>query len=421
MVASDVAAMITQTRDVVYVQDRELVVLTRKGYIIRTLDEEHVKRMPERVEWDVQQAEKGGHPHFMLKEIMEQPDAVRASTRGRIIAAEGLVKLGGLQAMEDRLRMIDRIIMIACGSARHAGMVGEYLIEEYADVPVEVELASEFRYRHFPASGRTAVLAISQSGETADTLAALKEAKRRGLLTLGIVNVVGSSIARETDMGVYNHVGPEIAVASTKAFTSQVIVLTLLAVYLGRQRRLSHSAAVELLRGLEALPQHMETIAAHADALIALGKKYAHAPRFLYLGRKYEYPIALEGALKLKEISYAHAEGFAAGEMKHGPIALVDAETPTVVIAPKDSVYEKTLSNIEEVKARGGRVIAVATQGDAQIRRLADDVIEIPKAAEALLPVLAVMPLQLFAYGFAVARGVDVDRPRNLAKSVTVE
>ncbi|OGL78822.1 glutamine--fructose-6-phosphate aminotransferase [Candidatus Uhrbacteria bacterium RIFCSPHIGHO2_12_FULL_54_23] len=421
LVASDVAAMIAQTRDVVYVQDRELVILTPKGYAIRTLDAEQVERGTERVEWDMQQVEKGGHAHFMLKEILEQPAAVRASTRGRIIMDEGLVKLGGLQGIDERVRAIDRIVVAACGSARHAGMVGEYLIEEYADIPVEVELASEFRYRSFPASKRTAVLAISQSGETADTLAALKEAKRRGMLALGIVNTVGSSIARETDAGMYNHVGPEIAVATTKAFTSQVVLLTLLAVFLGRQRRLSHSTSAELLSGLLALPDQLHTIVDRADEIIALGKQYSTASRMLFMGRKYQYPIALEGALKLKEISYVQAEGFAAGEMKHGPIALVDEETPTVVIAPKDSVYEKTLSNIEEVKARGGRVIAVATEGDTQIKRIADDVLYVPAAPEPLMPALTIMPLQLFAYGFAVARGVDVDRPRNLAKSVTVE
>src|SRR3989338_4781218 len=421
LVASDVAAMIAQTRDVVYVQDRELVILTPKGYAIRTLDAEQVERGTERVEWDMQQVEKGGHAHFMLKEILEHPAAVRASTRGRIITDEGLVKLGGLQGIDDRVRAIDRIVVAACGSARPAGRGGEYLIEEYADIPVEVELASEFRYRRFPAGGKTAVLAISQSGETADTLAALHEAKRRGLLTLGLVNVAGSSIARETDAGMYNHVGPEIAVASTKAFTSQLALLVLLAVYLGRQRRLSHALSEELLHGLSQLPLQMGKVMQQAEGIIALAQKYRHAERWLYLGRKYQYPVALEGALKLKEISYCHAEGFAAGEMKHGPIALVDAATPTVVLAPRDSVYEKTISNIEEVRARGGAIIAIANDEETVQRSLVDHAIIVPRTLEALSPLLTVVPLQLFAYGFAVARGLDVDKPRNLAKSVTVE
>ncbi|MEW6610366.1 MAG: glutamine--fructose-6-phosphate transaminase (isomerizing) [Patescibacteria group bacterium] len=420
MVASDVAAIIAHTRDVVYLQDREMVVLTSQGYTIRTLDAQEISRPVERVEWDVAQAEKGGHAHFMLKEILEQPDTLKATLLGRIIPGEGLVKLGGVEALADRVRNIDRLIIVACGSARHAGMVGEYVIEEYADIPVEVELASEFRYRHFPAGGKTAVLAISQSGETADTLAALYEAKRRGLLALGIVNVAGSSIARETDAGMYNHVGPEIAVASTKAFTSQLALLVLLAVYLGRQRRLSHALSEELLKGLSKLPAQMSEVMQQAEGIITLAGKYRGAERWLYLGRKYQFPIALEGALKLKEISYCHAEGFAAGEMKHGPIALVDAATPTVVLAPRDSVYDKTVSNIEEVRARGGHVIVVAND-EALAHTLADHVIIIPRTLEALMPLLTVVPLQLFAYGFAVARGLDVDKPRNLAKSVTVE
>ncbi len=421
IVASDVAAIIAHTRDVVYLQDREMVVLTPKGYGIRTLDAQEVSRPVERVEWDISSAEKGGHAHFMLKEILEQPDTLNATLLGRIISGEGLVKMGGLESIADRVRNIDRLIIVACGSARHAGMVGEYLIEEYADIPVEVELASEFRYRRFPAGGKTGVLAISQSGETADTLAALHEAKRRGLLTLGLVNVAGSSIARETDAGMYNHVGPEIAVASTKAFTSQLALLVLLAVYLGRQRRLSHALSEELLHGLSQLPLQMGKVMQQAEGIIALAQKYRHAERWLYLGRKYQYPVALEGALKLKEISYCHAEGFAAGEMKHGPIALVDAATPTVVLAPRDSVYEKTISNIEEVRARGGAIIAIANDEETVQRSLVDHAIIVPRTLEALAPLLTVVPLQLFAYGFAVARGLDVDKPRNLAKSVTVE
>ena len=323
--------------------------------------------------------------------------------------------------MQEKLRRINRLIIVACGTARHAGLVGEYMLEEYARLPVEVEYASEFRYRQPLLTPETAVLALSQSGETADTLAAVREAKRKGALALGVVNVVGSTISRETDAGVYNHVGPEIAVASTKAFTSEIAILALLTVLLGRDRQLSLVQGKNIVHGLSTIPEKMEKILAANEQIRSIAKKYARYNNFAYIGRKYNMAIAYEGALKLKEISYAHAEGFAAGEMKHGTIALIDAAFPTIAIVPKDSVYEKNISNIQEIRARKGPVIAIATEGDMAITRLADDVIYIPETLEMLAPLLTVIPLQLLAYHIAVARGCDVDQPRNLAKSVTVE
>ncbi|MBI4281739.1 glutamine--fructose-6-phosphate transaminase (isomerizing) [Candidatus Uhrbacteria bacterium] len=422
IVASDVTALLRYTRQVVYIEDNELVTIVDGNYTIHHHGaEEAVTRKAEEVEWDVTQAEKGGHAHFMEKEIFEQPAALRDSLRGRIIAEDGVAKLGGLEDVEERLRRITRLIIIACGTARHAGLVGEYMLEEYARVPVEVEYASEFRYRQPLLTAETAVLALSQSGETADTLAAVREAKRKGALSLGIVNVVGSTIARETDAGVYNHVGPEIAVASTKAFTSQIAIMALMTVMLGRDRQLSLVQGSNILRGLLAIPDKMEKIFLMNEQIRALAKKYASYNNFAYIGRKYNAAIAYEGALKLKEISYVHAEGFAAGEMKHGAIALIDPKFPTVAIAPKDSVYEKNVSNIQEIRARKGPVIAIATEGDTDIQRIVDDVIYVPETLEILTPLLTVVPLQLFAYHMAIARGCDVDQPRNLAKSVTVE
>jgi glucosamine--fructose-6-phosphate aminotransferase (isomerizing) len=323
--------------------------------------------------------------------------------------------------VEKRLRKIDRIFLVGMGTARNACMVGEYMLEEYAGIPVEVEFGSEFSYRKAPFSSNTAVVAVSQSGETADTLIAIKEAKRKGLLTLGIVNVTGSSITRETDAGVYNHIGPEIAVASTKAFVSQVTILALLTIYLGRMREMAVAMGQRIIKEIQDLPHLVEKILDTSDNIKAVAKKYKDYNHFLYLGRKYNFPIALEGALKLKEIAYVHAEGYNGGEMKHGPIALIDEKFPTLILAPQDSVYEKNISHIKEIKARGGKIIAVATEGDEEIRKLVDDVIYIPKTLEMLTPILSVIPLQLFAYYVAVARGCDVDKPRNLAKSVTVE
>jgi glucosamine--fructose-6-phosphate aminotransferase (isomerizing) len=357
----------------------------------------------------------------MLKEIYEQPQTVLNALRGRIDFEGATAKFGGLNMTAAELRGIDRIIIAASGTSWHAALVGEYLIEELAQIPVEVEFAHEFCYRNCPLEKNTVLLVLSQSGETADTLAALREAKRRGHRALAIVNVVGSTIARESDGGIYMHAGPEIGVASTKAFISTITVLTLLAVHLGRMRMLSAKRALEILHALETLPKQLESILAQNDVLKKLAKKYAKADDFFFLGRGYTFPIALEGALKLKEISYIHAEGYSAAEMKHGPIALIDPQTPTVFLVPQDAMYEKTMANLAMIRARKGPIIALATEGDKAIKKVADDVIYLPKALDLLNPIIASVPLQLFAYHIAVARGCDVDKPRNLAKSVTVE
>ncbi len=420
-VASDASALLPHTRKVVYLNDSEFAILTPNDFRIATLDRKVVKRDHEKIEWSADNVQKNNFPHFMLKEIFEEPDAVRNAIRGRLIIQDGLAKLGGLELKEKDLRKINRLIISACGTAYIAGLVGEYMLEENAGIPVEVEYASEFRYKKHIIDSKVALLAISQSGETADTLGALKEVKRKGLMTLGIVNAVGSSIAREVDVGVYNHAGPEIGVASTKALVSQLSVLALLTLFLGRQRNVSLSTGRKIAEELVALPKKMEEVLKLNGQIKKIARKYYKYDNFFYLGRKYNYPIALEGALKLKEISYIHAEGYGAGEMKHGPIALIDKDMPTMVIAPSDSVYEKVLSNIQEIKARRGRVIVIASQGNKEIAELADDVIYIPKTLEMLTPILAVMPLHLFAYHVGVLRGLDVDKPRNLAKSVTVE
>ncbi len=420
-VASDASALLPHTRKVVYLNDGEFAVLTPDDFRIATLDRKIVSREHEKIDWSENIAQKNNFPHFMLKEIFEEPDAVRNAIRGRVIIQDGLAKLGGLELKEKDLRKINRLVVSACGTAYIAGLVGEYMIEESAGIPVEVEYASEFRYKKHTFDPKTALLAISQSGETADTLGSLKEVKRKGVLTLGIVNVVGSSIAREVDIGVYNHAGSEIGVASTKAFVSQLSVLALLSLFLGRQRNISLSTGRKMAEELVALPKKMEEVLKLNGQIKKIARKYYKYNNFLYLGRKYNYPIALEGALKLKEISYIHAEGYGAGEMKHGPIALIDKNMPTVVIAPSDSVYEKVMSNIQEIKARRGKVIVIATKGDKEIAKIVDDVIYIPKTLEMLTPILSVMPLHLFAYHVGVMRGHDVDKPRNLAKSVTVE
>ncbi len=420
-VASDASALLPHTRKVVYLNDGEFAILTPNDFRIATLDRKVVKRDHEKIEWSADNVQKNNFPHFMLKEIFEEPDAVRNAIRGRIIVQDGLAKLGGLELKEKDLRKIKRLIISACGTAYIAGLAGEYMLEENAGIPVEVEYASEFRYKKHIFDPKTALLAISQSGETADTLGALKEVKRKGVLTLGIVNMVGSSIAREAGAGVYNHAGPEIGVASTKAFVSQLSILALLTLFLGRQRNISLSTGKKIAEELVALPKKMEEILKLDGQIKKIAKKYHKFNNFLYLGRKYNFPVALEGALKLKEISYIHAEGYGAGEMKHGPIALIDKDMPTVVIAPSDSVYEKVVSNIQEIKARRGKVIAIVTEGNKEMGKLVDDVIYIPKTLEMLTPILAVMPLHLFAYHIGVMRGHDVDKPRNLAKSVTVE
>ncbi|MBW1703146.1 MAG: glutamine--fructose-6-phosphate transaminase (isomerizing) [Deltaproteobacteria bacterium] len=419
--ASDVAAMVRYTNKVVHLQDNELATLTVKDFSMSTAQAKPIERSAETVEWRAEDADLNGFPHFMLKEIYEQPETIKNAMRGRLETGEGVPKLGGIMPVWDKLKDSRHMVIVACGTSYYAGCVGRYVFEKLTEIDVEVELASEFRYRKLNFAPNTFVIAISQSGETADTLAAIREAKRKGAGLLGIVNVVGSSISRDTDAGVYNHAGPEIGVASTKIFTSQLTVLNLLAILLGRHQKLSLTEGVEAIRALEALPDQVANVLSQANHIQAIAEKYYKCDNWLYLGRKYNYPIAMEGALKLKEVSYIHAEGYPAGEMKHGPIALINPDMPTVAIAPRDEIYEKMLSNIQEVKSRRGPVIAIATQGDERIREVADDVIEIPQTLSFLNPILAVVPCQLLSYYCASFLNRDIDKPRNLAKSVTVE
>jgi glucosamine--fructose-6-phosphate aminotransferase (isomerizing) len=419
--ASDANAIVAHTKKVVYLNDYDVATITSKKFKVINLGTETAKVQISKLEFDQEDAVRGEHAHFMLKEILEQPRTIENALRGRVDHKNATAKFGGLNLSETELRAIDRIVIAASGTSWHAALVGEYLIEEFAGIPVEVEFAHEFCYRNAPLEKNTVLLVLSQSGETADTLAALREAKKRGHKALAIVNVVGSTIAREADGGIYMHAGPEIGVASTKAFVSTLTVLTLLAIHLGRMRKLSAHRALEMLHALEAVPKQIESILAQNDSLKKIARKYAKADDFFFLGRGYTFPIALEGALKLKEISYIHAEGYSAAEMKHGPIALIDKKTPTVFLVPQDSMYDKTMANLAMIRARRGPIIALATEGDKQIKKVADDVIYIPKTLEPLNPILAAVPLQLFAYHIAVARGCDVDKPRNLAKSVTVE
>jgi glucosamine--fructose-6-phosphate aminotransferase (isomerizing) len=421
VVASDAAAIIQHTPQVIYLSDNEVVTVTRDGFRTTNLQAAPVTKELEEIEWTLEQLELGEHQHFMSKEIFEQPEALRTCLRGRVDLEEARVVLGGLDSVTRELVRCKRIILAGCGTAWHSCLVGKYLIEEMARIPCEVEYASEFRYRNPLIFDRTVVVAISQSGETADTLAALREAKDRGALALGIVNAVGSTIARETDAGVYLHVGPEIGVASTKAFIGQLTVLSLLAAFLGRRRHMSHPECLRYLKELSQIPQAIERTLELSSQTRRIAARFVEANNWLYLGRGLQYPIALEGALKLKEISYIHAEGLPAAEMKHGPIALINEDMPVVVIAVHDHLYDKVISNIEEVRSRGGRVIAVATEGDAHIGRLAEEVLYVPEVPEMLQPLVTVVPLQLLAYHAAVLRGCDVDKPRNLAKSVTVE
>jgi len=421
-IASDASPIVEYTKNVIYLNDNEIAYLKRDELLIKNLD--NVVKTPyvQELEIKLEMLEKGGYEHFMLKEIYEQPRSIRDCMRGRIHPEEGLVQLGGIKEYADKLKNVDRIIIVACGTSWHAGLVGEYLIEEYARIPVEVEYASEFRYRNPIITDKDVVIAISQSGETADTMAALELAKEKGATLFGICNVVGSSIPRLTHAGVYTHAGPEIGVASTKAFTAQVTVLTLMAFYMGQQRgKLSVSQSVSLLSELDQIPVLVEKALKSNEYIQEIAAQFKDASNFLFLGRGTGFPVALEGALKLKEISYIHAEGYPAAEMKHGPIALIDEEMPVVVIATKNSSYEKVISNIQEVKARKGVVIAIVTEGDTEVKKMADHVIEIPDADEAFLPILATIPLQLLSYHIAVMRGCNVDQPRNLAKSVTVE
>jgi glucosamine--fructose-6-phosphate aminotransferase (isomerizing) len=421
MVASDAAAVLSRTKQVAYLDDKEMVVITENGFTTSTIDQKATDKKVEEIEWDLAAVEKAGFPHFMIKEIFEQPQAVGDSMRGRVLPEEGTAKLGGLNMSESELRAIDRIIITACGTSWHAGMIGEYMLEDRARIPVEVEYASEFRYRNPVVRPGTVVIVISQSGETADTLAAMREAQGKGARALGICNVVGSTIARASDGGVYVHAGPEIGVASTKAFSSQVTVLGILTLCLGRLRTLPRDDGVQIANELLSIPGKISEILEKNEQIIDIASQYYKNNNFLYLGRGVNFPVALEGALKLKEISYIHAEGYPAAEMKHGPIALIDEHMPVVFICTKDSAYEKILSNMAEVRARKGRIIAVATEGDEEIRSHADHVIHVPATLEFLAPLLTVVPLQLLAYHVAVMRGCDVDQPRNLAKSVTVE
>jgi glucosamine--fructose-6-phosphate aminotransferase (isomerizing) len=421
-VASDATAIVAHTRKIIYLSDGEIATLNQDGIKTRTIEDVEVNKKVEEITIELDEIEKGGYEHFMLKEIHEQPNTITDAMRGRLLEDEGNVILGGLQNHLRDLRRAKRIIISACGTSFHAGLIGKYMLEQYARVPVDVEYASEFRYRNPIVTEDDVMFVISQSGETADTLAAMREGMQKGALGLGIVNVVGSTIARESNGGVYVHAGPEIGVASTKAFTSQVTVLSLLTIMLGRMRTLSVLDGRELIKALQAIPDQVKSIIEQSEEKIReISQVYKDADHFLYLGRGYNYPVALEGALKLKEISYIHAEGYPAAEMKHGPIALIDENMPVVVIAPHDDVYEKVTSNIEEVKARGGRIIAIATEGDEKIKSLAEHVIYIPQTLPMLTPLLSVIPTQMLAYHIATARGCNVDQPRNLAKSVTVE
>ncbi len=420
-VASDASAILEHTRSVVYLDDGEMVVLTREGYHVRDLQATVIEKPVNQIEWDLATIERGGYDHFMLKEICEQPESVWNTLRGHLLEEEGTSRLSGLNLSDEDILGIEQIIITACGTSWHAGLIGEYMLEEMARIPVEVEYASEFRYRNPIVDERTLVIGISQSGETADTLAAIREAKQRGARTIGLVNVVGSTIAREVDGGTYLHAGPEVGVASTKAFTSQVAALAMVALRFARLRNLSILQGREMIQELRALPDKIRWILARADEMEALAEQYYQSNNALYLGRGVNFPVALEGALKLKEISYIHAEGYPAAEMKHGPIALIDENMPVIFIAPRGPVHSKVVSNIEEVKARGGKVIALVNEGDTEIERLADSTFAIPETMEMLSPILTSIPLQLFSYYVAVRRGCNVDQPRNLAKSVTVE
>ena len=421
LVASDVSAVLEHTRSVVYLNDGDVAVLTSGGYRVLDPEAREQERAVDDIEWDLDAIALGGYPHFMLKEICEQSETVRSTLRGRLLVAEGTARLDGLNLTAEDCREIQRVAIVACGTSWHAGLVGRHILEELVGIPVSVEYASEYRYRRQLRLPGTVTIAISQSGETADTLEALRAAKAAGSTVLGLVNVVGSTIAREADGGVYLHAGPEIGVASTKAFTAQVVALLLLGLYLGRQRGLPAEQGRALVAQLVRLPELVERALAVEPQVKALAERYADAPNALYLGRGVNFPVALEGALKLKEISYIHAEGYPAAEMKHGPIALIDENMPVVCVAPQDPVYAKVVSNMQEVKARGGRLIAITSEGNGDLSHLVDHQIAVPASPPLITPVLTVIPLQLLAYHIAVLRGCDVDRPRNLAKSVTVE
>ena len=420
-VASDVSAILAHTREVVYLDDGDVAVLTRDGYTVLNQRAQQLERRVSKIDWDLDQIERGGFDHFMLKEIFEQPATVENCMRGRLLPDQGTSKLGGLNMTDEELLRFDNILITACGTSWHSALIGEHMLENLARIPVEVEYASELRYRNPIVTDRTLCIVISQSGETADTLAAMREAKARGARTYGIVNVVGSTIARESDGGIYVHAGPEIGVASTKAFTSQVIALLLFTLKLARLRTLSMVDGKEIIEQMQALPDKIQSVLDRAPEIEKIAEEFKNSQNFLYLGRGYSFPTALEGALKLKEISYIHAEGYPAAEMKHGPIALIDEKMPVVFITPHDSVFDKVVSNVQEVKARGGRVIAITTRDENALEGKLDYEFRVPETKDMLTPVLASVPLQLLAYYIAVKRGANVDQPRNLAKSVTVE
>lgn len=420
--ASDVSAFLRLTDKVVYLEDDDIVSVTTKDFTIDTLAGEQVQRDAEQIEWHDDAADLKGFPHYMLKEIFEQPETITNATRGRLVRSEGMAHFGGLDdVLEEGMKAAQHLVIISCGTSYYAGLYARYVFEKLTDLTVEVEIASEMRYRKTNIRPGTVVLAISQSGETADTVAAMREAERKGALLLGLVNVVGSTISRMTKAGVYNHGGPEIGVASTKIFTSQCCVLVMMALLHGRFNHLSVTDGMEIVNGLMRLPDHINSVLKQTNHIHAIASKYAHVDNFLFIGRKYNYPMALEGALKLKEISYIHAEGCAAGEMKHGFIAMIDENFPTVCLVTRDTTYEKTVSNMQEIKSRNGRIVAIATEGDEEIGDIADDVIYTPATLDFLQPIPAVVALQLFAYYCATERGCEIDQPRNLAKSVTVE
>jgi len=419
-ISSDTIAIIPYTKNIVYLSDKEFGILTNNQYRIATLDAIPVEKTKYIIDWKSSKATKKNFKHYMLKEIFETPEVIKNAIRGRIILNDGLVKLGGLELINDKLRKIEKTTIVACGTAYYAGLIGKYVLEELADIKTEVEQASEFRYRKFVSDEKTALLAISQSGETADTLAAVKEAKRRGILTLSIVNVIGSSIAREADAGIYNYAGPEIGVAATKSFISQLTILILLAIFLGRQRQLSRALAIKILNEITLLPEKINKLFKQVLNIKKIAKKFYKYNNFLFIGRKYNYPIALEGALKLKEISYTHAEGYSAGELKHGPIALINNNFPVIAIAPLNDVYQKTIANVEELKSRGAKIIGITTENN-NCPKIFDEIIFIPKTLDITEPILSVIPLQLFAYFCSDFKKLNPDKPRNLAKSVTVE
>lgn len=420
-ISSDAAGLLTHTKDVVYLNDGEMAVITKDTYTISTLKGEKQKRIPEKIEWDHEEVQKQGYDHFMLKEIMEIPEVIRNTILGRLIKDRGKVKLGGLESVLPQLREMKHLTIVACGSSAYAGQVGKYLIEEYAKVPVTVEIASEYRYKTILPSENEVLLAISQSGETADTLAAVRKAKELGITTLGIINVVGSSIPRETDAGVYNHAGPEISIASTKAVISQIAVLVLMTIMIGREREMTKEKGVEIITALESLPGAIEKVLRKSKGIKEIAERYAGCRDAMFIGRKAHAAIAREGALKLKEVTYVHADAYPGGELKHGPIAMLDEDFPVIALAPQDDVYEKMLSTMEEIKARKAPIIAVGNEGDKKIPQIATDVIFTPEVHSVVQPIVSIVPLYLFAYYLGVAKGLDVDRPRNLAKSVTVE